>query len=141
MSGFFCFLFFCRISCFLFSRGFPISCFSLGFLFFYWRVFVLDGKKRMELGTKELQSSLVRGSVAPAAAGLGDKRNLSFRAVRAIAVRFLKKIFQLKTRRSMILVLADPYLRGSDNFTRFSCFIVIWDPEYYRQSRQSSRNL
>ena len=95
----------------------------------------------MELGTKELQSSLVRGSVAPAAAGLGDKRNLSFRAVRAIAVRFLKKIFQLKTRRSMILVLADPYLRGSDNFTRFSCFIVIWDPEYYRQSRQSSRNL
>ena len=118
MSGFFCFLFFCRISCFLFSRGFPISCFSLGFLFFYWRVFVLDGKKRMELGTKELQSSLVRGSVAPAAAGLGDKRNLSFRAVRAIAVRFHKTFSSSKlTRRSMILVLADPYLRGSDNFT------------------------
>ena len=86
------FLFFCGISCFLFSRGFPISCFSLGFLFFYWRVFVLDGKKRMELGTRELQSSLVRGSVAPAAAGLGDKRNLSFRAV-----RIQKTFFQLKT--------------------------------------------
>ena len=77
----------------------------------------------MELGTKELQSSLVRGSVAPAAAGLGDKRNLSFRAVRAIAVRFLKKIFQLKTRRSMILVLADPYLRESDNFTTLCRFL------------------
>ena len=92
MCGISYFLFFCGISCFLFSRGFPISCFSLGFLFFYWRVFVLDGKKRMELGTKELQSSLVRGSVAPAAAGLGDKRNLSFRAV-----RFQKTFFQLKT--------------------------------------------
>ena len=114
MCGFSYFLFFCGISCFLFSRGFPISYFSLGFLFFYWRVFVLDGKKRMELGTRELQSSLVRGPVAPAAAGLGDKRNPSFRAV-----RFQKAFFQLKTRRSMILVLADPYLRGSDNFTRF----------------------
>ena len=75
----------------------------------------------MELGTRELQSSLVRGSVAPAAAGLGDKRNLSFRAV-----RFHKTFSSSKlTRRSMILVLADPYLRGSDNLLALDFYSIL----------------
>ena len=124
---------------FLWGFLFPIFSWVSNFLFFFgFSIFLLaricsrwkkkDGTR--DKGTPILPRPRVRGAGRCRARRQAD---LSFRAV-----RFHKTFFQLKTRRSMILVLADPYLRGSDNFTRFSCFIVIWDPEYYRQSRQSS---